>query len=163
MSANYSLILCTFKPVTWLNFHHITLVLFPFLCTTANQRGDLVPERCGLLRKSKDSILLPKLPEVPTQMSLIVLWQHQHGGNREKDCKESWKNPVIGHDIVILLNCKVKLWATHVCKKKAEFKLYHIVKINFLLYSGLAQKLVSRLFRRGIGCKMYLSFQTLSL
>lgn len=31
VSANYRLILCTFEPVTWLNFHHITLVLpIPF-------------------------------------------------------------------------------------------------------------------------------------
>lgn len=145
MSANYSFVLYSFKPVTWVHFHHITLVLPRRSPLYSHESGNAtVLERPGLLRRSKDSIsLYPQslwlkaLPALPC-LSLTT----QPGGMGRTVVGNPYR--AIVHDTVVLLNCKVEVWATHiVVAKRTTLKHYHIVKINFFPFTGLAQKLVS--------------------
>lgn len=49
---------------------------------------------------------------------------------------------VTDHDIVTLLNYKENCAPLTFAKRAELFKFYHFVKINFLLFSGLAQKFI---------------------
>lgn len=71
---------------------------------------------------------------------------------------------VTDHDIVTLLNYKENCAPLTFAKRAELFKFYHFVKINFLLFSGLAQKFILVKSIQGvIGCTMYLSFWIFSL
>lgn len=136
-----------------------TLPLYPlFLCTTTNHRTDLSTTRKILTSKKAIPLTICYYLWSPYTYTFLIV--HVHTSMMEigkKIVGNPWR--VIIHDIV--LKCKVKSWATHISVAKTTkiLKTYHIVKINFLPFSELAQMAcINRVFRREIGWKIYFSF-----
>lgn len=128
--------------LVYLQNSYVTWLLFPFLCTTANQRTDCSTTRQMWTSKREQGfhLTVPRLlPQVPACISLIVCSNTSMVGTGE-NCGKSLKSNCSWY---LLFQTAVKLWATQFIYKKNKTKLYQIVKINFLPFSGLAQKLVS--------------------